>query len=93
MLRVGADGEYVLRYMETPVERQIRGLRGAIVDARFDARDTAWVLGWRNYDLVSRLGVLSFASRRVSWGNVLRDSVTRETWLSDSIFFVPYAIG
>lgn len=92
VLRVGADGEYVLRYMETPVERQIRGLRGAIVDARFDARDTAWLMGWKK-TLVSRLGVLSFKSRKVSWGNVLRDSVTRETWLSESIFFVPYAIG
>lgn len=92
VLRVGADGEYVLRYMETPVERQIRGLRGAILDARFDARDTAWLMGWRK-PLVSRLGVLSFTSRKVSWGNVLRDSATRETWLSESIFFVPYAIG
>ena len=92
VLVIGSDGEYSLATAETTVERQIRGLRGGIVDARFDARDTAWLMGWKK-PLVSRLGVLSFTSRRVSWGNVLRDSVTRETWLSDSIFFVPYAIG
>jgi hypothetical protein len=92
LLRVGADGEYALSYMETPVKRQIRGLRLAIVDAQFDHRDRAWVMGWKR-PLVSRLGVLSFKSRRVTWGNVLRDSVTREAWLSESIFFVPAAVG
>ena len=91
VLRVGADGEYVLRYMETALERKIRGLRGAIVDAEFDARDIAWLMGW-NRPTVSRLGVLSFKSRKVSWGNVLRDSVTRERWFSESLFFVPNPI-
>jgi hypothetical protein len=89
ILRVGADGEYVLNDMETPVVRKIRGLRGGIVDAQFDARNTPWLMGW-NRPLVSRLGVLSLKSRKVSWGNVLRDSVTREPWFSESIFFYPF---
>jgi hypothetical protein len=58
VLAIGIYGEYTLTTADTAVERQIRGLRGVIVEARFDARDTAWVMGWRNYDLVSRLGVL-----------------------------------
>jgi hypothetical protein len=87
MLRVGSDGKYVLAYMETPVQRSIRGLRGYITDAQFDARDTAWLLGTRTY-WDSRLGVLSFKNSRVAWGNLLRDSETRELWNSESIFFI-----
>jgi hypothetical protein len=87
MLRVGSDGKYVLAYMETPVQRKVKQLRLRIRDAQFDARDTAWLLGTRTY-LDSRLGVLSFKSRKVSWGNVLRDSETRELWNSDSVFFI-----
>jgi hypothetical protein len=87
MLRVGSDGKYVLAYMETPVQRSIKGLRGYIRDAQFDARDTAWLLGTRTY-LDSRLGVLSFKNRRVAWGNLLRDAETREVWFTDSIFFI-----
>jgi hypothetical protein len=87
MLRVGSDGKYVLAYMETPVQRSIKGLRGYIIDAQFDARDTAWLLGTRTY-LDSRLGVLSFKNRRVAWGNLLRDAETREVWFTDSIFFI-----
>lgn len=90
VLRVGSDGEYVLRFMGTSVERKIRGLRGNIEDAEFDARDTPWLMGW-NRPMVSRLGVLSFKSRKVSWGHILRDSVTRETWFSSTVFFVPTA--
>jgi hypothetical protein len=87
MLRIGSDGKYVLAYMETPVQRKVKQLRLRIRDAQFDARDTAWLLGTRTY-LDSRLGVLSFKSRKVSWGNVFRDSETRELWNSDSIFFI-----
>jgi hypothetical protein len=88
LLRVGPDGEYVLSAMATPPARKIRGLRGGIVDAKFDARDRPWLMGWKR-PLIPRLGVLSFKSRKVSWGNVLRDSVTREVWETDSMFFVP----
>jgi len=88
MLRVGSDGQYVLAYMETPVQRSIKGLRDLIIDAQFDARDTAWLLGTRTY-LDSRLGVLSFKNSRVAWGNLLRDAETREVWFTESIFFIP----
>jgi hypothetical protein len=88
VLLVGPEGNYALAGMETPVERRIRGLRGVIRDAQFDQRDRPWVMGQRSL-LVSRLGVLSFKSRKVSWGNVLRDSVTREVWKTDTMFFIP----
>lgn len=90
ILHIGPDGNYALAFLDTPVERRIRGLRDAIRDAQFDQRDRAWVMGQRTAS-VSRLGVLSFKSRKVSWGNVLRDSVTRQVWNTDSMFFVPTA--
>ena len=91
VLLIGSEGKYALAGMETPVERRIRGLRGDIRDAQFDQRDRPWVMGQQSL-LVSRLGVLSFKSRKVSWGNVLRDSVTREVWKTDTMFFVPTAL-
>jgi hypothetical protein len=90
VLLISPEGKYALAGMETPVERRIRGLRGDIRDAQFDQRDRPWVMGQRSL-LVSRLGVLSFKSRRVTWGKVLRDSVTRQVWKTDTIFFVPTA--